>query len=97
MDPLDYGWKDTNGHYAPGWFSGPAMPDYLFHEGNVMGEMSEDSENDHPDLTTEFDDAYSEPPWSDDSGKQSCECSGVLVVYIIVYDLRPMCPIGLYD
>ena len=35
-----------------------------------MEERAEDSENDQPDLTTGFDDAYSEQPDSDDSVKQ---------------------------
>ena len=33
MDPLNYGWKEKNGYYTPDWFFGPALPDYLFHEG----------------------------------------------------------------
>ena len=34
LDPLSYGWKDKNGDYAPDWLSGPALPDYLFQEGD---------------------------------------------------------------
>ncbi|XP_041362193.1 uncharacterized protein LOC121378189 [Gigantopelta aegis] len=73
LDPLNYGWKDKNGCYVPDWFSGPAVPDYLFLKGNVS-ERAVDLGNDQPDLAAEFDDVHdasSELPWSDDSESET--------------------------
>ena len=51
MDPLNYGWKEKNGYYTPDWLFGPALSDYLFHEG----EREEDSIEDHQsDVATVF-------------------------------------------
>jgi len=74
LDPLNYGWKDKNGYYAPDWFSGPAVPNYFFEEEEVEDESSVDPESDQPDLATEFDDAdysSSELSWSDDSESET--------------------------
>jgi len=70
LDPLNYGWKDKNGDYAPDWFSGPALPDYLFQERELLDEDPVDQ----PDLATEFNDAddfNSDLAWSEDSDSES--------------------------
>ena len=54
LDPLNYGWKDKNGCYTPEWFFGPALPDYLFHEGEREEESIEDHQSYQPDVATVF-------------------------------------------
>ena len=73
FDPLNYGWKDMNGYYAPDWFSGPAIPDHMFEEP-VDNSCSEEHENGELDLATEFDDADgsgSDLPLSDGSKSET--------------------------
>ena len=36
LDPLKYGWKYKSRYCAPGWFTGPAIPAYLFCEVDSM-------------------------------------------------------------
>lgn len=55
LDPLEYGWKNDNGHYYPDWFPGPAEPDSLFSDKNETNEDNDDSG----------------PEWSDDSDSES--------------------------
>jgi hypothetical protein len=69
LDPLNYGWKAENDHYAIDWYSGPSIPEYLFDEEDVH-ERVDDGTNDQPDFITDCDDfvdVNSEKPWSDDS------------------------------
>ena len=65
MDPLNYGWKDKNGIYIPDWFSGPAIPDDLFKEDDLMGEPDNDSEEE--DIDFHGDDVNTGESWTDDS------------------------------
>ena len=58
-----------NGNYTPAWFFGPALPDYLFHEGEREGDSIEDHQSNQSDVATVFendDDSNSENAWSDD-------------------------------
>ena len=55
LDPLNYGWKDKDGCYAPDWFSGPAVPHDLFHE-ELEDDTVEDTQSNQPDVASELDD-----------------------------------------
>ena len=67
LDPLNYRWKEKNG-YTSDWFLGPALPDYIFHEGEREEESIKDHQSDQPDVATVFennDDSNSENAWSE--------------------------------
>lgn len=71
LDPLNYGWMESNGYNAPEWFFGSAVPDDLF-EGEREDESVEDLQGDQSDVVTEFDDAdESSSDWSDDSESET--------------------------
>jgi hypothetical protein len=36
MTPTENGWQDYGGSLQPLWFEGPALPSYLFKEGEMM-------------------------------------------------------------
>lgn len=42
LDPLQYGWKDENGHYILDWFPGPAVLDHLFEDVSVSDNTEDD-------------------------------------------------------
>ena len=49
-------------------FLGPALPDYIFHEGEREEESIKDHQSDQPDVATVFeynDDSNSENAWSE--------------------------------
>lgn len=60
LDPLNYGWRESNECYTPEWFTGPCMPNLLIQEEemfNVDEEQNECSLSDNEDSDA----------WSDDS------------------------------
>ena len=72
LDPLQYGWKDTNGHNTPVWYPGSAEPDNFF-EGDHESERSESGDDGQTEDSDDRDDTdtNSGPEWSDDSDSES--------------------------
>lgn len=71
MDPLAYGWKDRNGLYSPDWFTGTALPEELFEEGESDNGINE-LPNYPTDEAVEFDndELSTEESWTDDSDSE---------------------------
>ena len=67
MDPLNNGWKENNDYYTPDWFFGPALPGYLFREGEREEDSIEDHQSDVVTVFENYEDSNSENAWNDDS------------------------------
>ena len=68
LDPLNYGWKKENGEYTPDWYTGPVMPDDLFHEvEGEEGDVNENEEDTHELNEEEEEDSDVENSWNVDS------------------------------
>ena len=70
FDSLNYRWKENNLYYTPKWVLGPALPDYILHEGEREEDSMEEHQCNQPDVANVFendDDSNSEKAWCDDS------------------------------
>ena len=71
LDPVNYGWKKSNGYYAPEWFSGPPVPDD-FNEEEELGDQSKEDHEKSQSGGTNYvadvtEDSNLDGAWSDDS------------------------------
>ena len=68
LDPLNYRWKEKHGYNTPDWFLGPALPDYIFYEGEREEDSIKNHQSDQSDVATIFENNYdsnSENAWSE--------------------------------
>ena len=71
LDPLNNEWKEKNGYYTPDWFFGPALPDYIVHEGEREKDSIEDHQSDVATVFENAEDSNSENAWNDDSESET--------------------------